>query len=120
MTPGFAATRRRAVLLLAGLIGFACVARATANAATKTDDDAELSRLGRQFEAIAEQIGRLGSKTIPLLAVYPPDPNAEPIILKDIITENMLLEALKKAGPSQEPSGRMTSATDKPLGVEAR
>ncbi|MGN6546169.1 MAG: protein-disulfide reductase DsbD family protein [Aureliella sp.] len=71
-------------------------------------------------EAIAEQIGRLGSKTIPLLAVYPPDPNAEPIILKDIITENMLLEALKKAGPSQEPSGRMTSATGKPVGVEAR
>lgn len=71
-------------------------------------------------EAIAEQIGRLGSKTIPLLAVYPPDPTAEPIILKDIITEKMLLEALKKAGPSQEPSGRMTSATEKPVGVEAR
>lgn len=71
-------------------------------------------------EAIAAQIGRLGSKTIPLLAVYPPDPNAEPIILKDIITEKMLLEALQKAGPSQEPGGRMTSATESTVSSEAR
>ena len=56
MTPGFAVTRRRAMALLTGLIGFAGAARATAEVATKIDDDAELIRLGRQFEAIAERI----------------------------------------------------------------
>ena len=59
-------------------------------------------------EAIDAQIASLGSATIPLLAIYPPDIDAEPIVLKDVITEKMLLDALKKAGPSQLP-GKMTS-----------
>lgn len=64
-------------------------------------------------DAIAAQIGRLGSKTIPLLAIYPPDPTAPPIVLKDIIMEKDLLEALEKAGPSQEPGGHMTAAQER-------
>jgi thiol:disulfide interchange protein len=70
--------------------------------------------------AIAAQIGRLGSKTIPLLAIYPPDPNAEPIVLKDIIREKDLLEALEKAGPSLEPGGKMTATQEHPAVTEAQ
>ncbi len=52
-------------------------------------------------ELIREQLRRLGSKSIPLLAIYPADPNAEPIILRDTFTESTLLKALNEAGPSQ-------------------
>lgn len=51
-------------------------------------------------EEIFNKIKELDSLSIPLLAIYPADPNAEPIILRDLITESQLLEALKQAGPS--------------------
>jgi len=73
-----------------------------------------------QSEAIAEQLKRLGANAIPLLAVYPPDPEAEPIILKDLISEKTLLDALEKAGPSQEPGGHMTTTQEHPPIPEAR
>lgn len=59
---------------------------------------------------IDKKIKELDSLSIPLLAIYPADPDAEPIILRDTITESQLLEALKKAGPSGPPKGRLTSA----------
>lgn len=55
-------------------------------------------------DAISAQIQALGSKTIPLLAIYPPEPDTEPIILKDVIMEKTLLDALKQAGPSRQPA----------------
>ncbi|MGN6135237.1 MAG: protein-disulfide reductase DsbD family protein [Aureliella sp.] len=70
-------------------------------------------------EAIDKQIASLGSATIPLLAIYPPGIDAEPIVLKDVITEKMLLEALKKAGPSQLP-GKMTSLREEEAASETR
>lgn len=57
---------------------------------------------------IYEQIKGLGVEAIPLLAVYPPDPQAEPIILTGTISQDQLLEALKQAGPSRTP-GKMTA-----------
>lgn len=56
---------------------------------------------------IYRQVRLLGSDAIPLLAVYPADPEAEPIILKGTISQQQLLDALKQAGPSRTP-GRMT------------
>jgi suppressor for copper-sensitivity B len=64
-------------------------------------------------EAIESHMKRLGVKTIPLLVIYPADRSAEPIVLKDVITEKMVIEALKQAGPSQTPS-KMASTTGEP------
>ncbi len=52
-------------------------------------------------DEIFSKIKELESLSIPLLAIYPADPAAEPIILRDAITESQLLEALNAAGPSQ-------------------
>ncbi|MEZ6135417.1 MAG: thioredoxin family protein [Pirellulaceae bacterium] len=50
---------------------------------------------------IHRKVQELDALSIPLLAIYPADPDAEPIILRDSITESQLLEALEQAGPSQ-------------------
>lgn len=59
-------------------------------------------------DVISTKLNELGSNSIPLLVVYPPDPNAEPIILRDILTESQVMEALKSAGPSLRQA-RLTS-----------
>jgi thiol:disulfide interchange protein len=43
----------------------------------------------------------LNSISIPVLAIYPPGQPNQPIILRDILAESDVLEALKEAGPSQ-------------------
>ncbi len=60
---------------------------------------------------IQAKLHELGSNSIPLLVVYPADPEAEPIILPDLLTENQVVKALEEAGPSQDvPEGsRLTS-----------
>ena len=45
------------------------------------------------------QLGNYG-KTIPYLVIYPSG-QLEPIILDGLITQNQLISALEKAGPSQ-------------------
>jgi suppressor for copper-sensitivity B len=50
---------------------------------------------------IAQKLRQLDSNSIPLLAIYPADPDAPPIILRDVITQAQLLEALERAGPSR-------------------
>jgi hypothetical protein len=56
MVLAFVATRRRVMLGLTGLFGLVSVSKATEKVATTVDNDAELLRLGRQFEAAAERI----------------------------------------------------------------
>jgi thiol:disulfide interchange protein len=57
-------------------------------------------------DQIFSKIKELNSLSIPLLAIYPADPNSEPIILRDAITESQLIEALRLAGPSQGTDGQ--------------
>ncbi len=52
-------------------------------------------------EEIRQALLELNSNSIPLLAVYPPDPDAEPIVLRDLIAKNQVLGALDAAGPSK-------------------
>jgi len=59
---------------------------------------------------IQNKLVELDSLSIPLLAIYPADPSAPPIILRDTITESQLIEALKEAGPSQ-PQSKLTTYT---------
>lgn len=61
-------------------------------------------------EEIMSKLKELDSLSIPLLAIYPADPSAPPIILRDAITESQLLDALKAAGPSQ-PASKLTTFT---------
>jgi thiol:disulfide interchange protein len=56
-----------------------------------TDDDA----------AITQKLRELGSGSIPFLAIYPAGKPNEVIVLRDVITQSQLLDALKTAGPSQ-------------------
>lgn len=62
---------------------------------------------------IQKKLHELGSNSIPLLVVYPPDPNADPILLPDLLTERKVVEALKEAGPSREgdKTARLTSSS---------
>lgn len=58
--------------------------------------------------AIDKKLQELGSNSIPLLAIYPPD--AEPIVLRDTITQSQLLGALEQAGPSRTEGESVTRA----------
>jgi thiol:disulfide interchange protein len=57
----------------------------------------------------------LQSRSIPVLAIYPAaTPGGEcpePIVLRDLITEAQVLEALEKAGPSKPGAGPIRSAS---------
>ena len=52
-------------------------------------------------EAINAKLKELNSNSIPVLAIYPAGKPNEPIVLRDLLTQNMVLEALKEAGPSR-------------------
>ncbi len=71
-----------------------------------------LADLSDGSQEIWDKVKELESLSIPLLAIYPADPNAPPIILRDVITESQLLEALQQAGPSQ-PKTTLTSVVDR-------
>ncbi|MCA9191856.1 MAG: thioredoxin family protein [Planctomycetales bacterium] len=59
---------------------------------------------------ILKKLQELESNSIPLLAIYPPTPDAEPIVLRDLITESQLLSALESAGPSK-PGDRIADSS---------
>lgn len=64
---------------------------------------------------IKSMLETLQSRSIPVLAVFPaaqPDePPREPIILRDLITESQVLDALKQAGPSRPTIANLRSAS---------
>ena len=49
-------------------------------------------------DEIKEALAELGSRSIPLLAIYPADRPNSPILLRDVISEQQLLDALRQAG----------------------
>jgi thiol:disulfide interchange protein len=52
-------------------------------------------------DTIKQALAELNSRSIPLMAIYPADPNAEVIVLPDVLTQGTVLDALEKAGPSK-------------------
>ena len=58
--------------------------------------------------AIARKLKELNSNAIPVLAIYPGSRPDQPIILRDLVTQRQVLDALEKAGPSVVP--RIASA----------
>jgi thiol:disulfide interchange protein len=57
----------------------------------------------------------LGSKSIPVLAIFPAGepggPPPEPIVLRDLLTEAQVLEAIERAGPSCCPPPEIRAAS---------
>jgi thiol:disulfide interchange protein len=55
-------------------------------------------------DTIKQDLLKLNSQSIPLLAIYPADPKREVLVLRDLLTQGDVLEALAKAGPSMSQS----------------
>jgi thiol:disulfide interchange protein len=51
-------------------------------------------------DTIKQALLELNSQSIPLLAIYPADPTREVVVLRDLISQSNVLEALAEAGPS--------------------
>ncbi len=62
--------------------------------------------------AIQQKLEELQSRSIPLLAIYPGKSPEQPIILRDIVTQQAVLDALRQAGESvnQSVASRPASA----------
>lgn len=52
-------------------------------------------------ERITSKLNELNSKSIPVLAIFPGKNHSKPIILRDIISQTTVLDALQEAGPSR-------------------
>jgi thiol:disulfide interchange protein len=63
-----------------------------------------------ESEEIKKALEQLGSKSIPLLAIYPADRPNDPIVLRDLLSESDVIEALKQAGPSKSAQTRTAKA----------
>ena len=64
---------------------------------------------------IKKKLAELESRSIPLLAIYPGSDPDKPIVLRDLVTQGAVLDALRAAGQSVPNSGtvsRVTSAAD--------
>ena len=60
---------------------------------------------------IKSKLEELNSRSIPLLAIYPGRQPNKPIILRDLVTQDAVLEALREAGASVSSSTVMVSQT---------
>ncbi len=59
--------------------------------------------------ALKAKLSELNSVSIPLLAIYSGGDSEHPRVLRDLITESQLVEALKEAGPSKDMASRPTA-----------
>jgi thiol:disulfide interchange protein len=70
-------------------------------------------------DEIKQMLASLQSRSIPVLAIFPAarpgDPHPEPIVLRDRITEQQVLEALQAAGPSQVSGPEIRATASRPV-----
>jgi thiol:disulfide interchange protein len=52
-------------------------------------------------DTIRRKLEELNSRSIPVLAIYPADKPDEVIVLRDVVTEGQVIQALEQAGASQ-------------------
>jgi thiol:disulfide interchange protein len=74
-------------------------------------------------DTIKQALHELNSQSIPLLAIYPADPNREVVVLRDLISQSNVLDALAEAGPSLDHeaakvAGDQAAAAGAPLAPE--
>lgn len=77
------------------------------NISTLLADWTDTSPNSPSATAIRKKVQELESNSIPLLAIYPADPNASPIILRDVITQSQLIRSIEQA---MSPSTAATAA----------
>lgn len=56
-------------------------------------------------DTIKQALAELNSLSIPLMAIYPADPQAEVLVLPDLLIQSQVIAALEKAGPSMDVPG---------------
>jgi suppressor for copper-sensitivity B len=56
-------------------------------------------------EEVGQMLESLHSASIPVLAIFPAGKPNQPIVLRDVISQRALIEALKRAGPSRDTVG---------------
>jgi thiol:disulfide interchange protein len=69
-------------------------------------------------EKIQMKLQELDSNSIPLLAIYPGGSPDAPIVLRDLVTQNDVLTALKQAGPSLATPRSAIASTKSPIAWE--
>ncbi|MFM7136699.1 MAG: protein-disulfide reductase DsbD family protein [Planctomycetota bacterium] len=73
-------------------------------------------------DEIREFLEMLGSRSIPLLAVYPGakpgEPLRDPIVLRDLLTESQVIAAIEQAGPSCCPPPELRAAATPGSGAD--
>lgn len=104
MSRSFVTTRRRALLALTGLIGVASGARASEKPAATSYSDAELLRLSKEFERVAERIDFAIDNTGPGQSYY----------------DQMLSDGLDEYKTIHEQINRLQATTFQGLRVKAR
>ena len=52
-------------------------------------------------EEIKQMLEALGSRSIPFLAVFPAGERSKPIVLRDLVTKQQVIDAIEQAGPSK-------------------
>lgn len=67
-----------------------------------------------QDPEVTEMLTQLGSKQVPVLAIFPAGRPNEPIVLRDTYSENKLLTALQEAGPSKSAGATASTAMNRP------
>lgn len=60
---------------------------------------------------IKRSLAELNSNSIPVLAIYPADNPEQPIVLKDLLKEKQVIEAIRTAGPSKGASSQSDSTS---------
>ncbi|MEM8910627.1 MAG: thioredoxin family protein [Planctomycetota bacterium] len=67
----------------------------------------------RENAEIKDKLKELQSRSIPVLAIYPGSQPDQPIILRDLVTQSAVLDALNRAGPSvsRRPDAALVSTT---------
>ena len=67
-------------------------------------------------EKIKQKLSELNSRSIPLLVIYPGDRSKEPIILRDLVTQQAVVDALRRAGASAGSSSLAFTGRQENLG----
>ena len=61
-------------------------------------------------EKIKQKLSELESRSIPLLVIYPGDRSKDPIIMRDLVTQQAVVDALRRAGASVSSSSLSISS----------
>jgi thiol:disulfide interchange protein len=74
----------------------------------------------REDDAITAELQRWGRAGVPLVLVYPVDPKAKVIVLPEVLTPKIVLDALAAAAPKGAANGSASTASVTRTSEEAR